>query len=150
MGRPRGLRRRSTAARLLWLWVRILPGAWMSVSVECCVLSGRGRCDGLITRPEQSYRLWCVAVCDLETSRMRRPWPALGRRATGNKNRWWRHQDNEWLTFKLLCSFIHSEMQHSSNFYCISNLKQLAREPASLRFAFYVIISWWFSTNGLF
>ena len=26
---PRGLRRRSTAARLLRLWVRIPPGAWM-------------------------------------------------------------------------------------------------------------------------
>ena len=34
---PRGLRRRSTAARLLGLWVRIPPGAWMSVvSVVCC------------------------------------------------------------------------------------------------------------------
>ena len=32
----------------------------------CCVLSGRGLCDGLITRPEKSYRLWCVVVCDLE------------------------------------------------------------------------------------
>jgi len=30
------------------------------------VLSGRGLCDGLITRPEESYRLWCVVVCDLE------------------------------------------------------------------------------------
>jgi len=30
------------------------------------VLSGRGLCDGLITRPEVSYRLWCVVVCDLE------------------------------------------------------------------------------------
>jgi len=25
-----------------------------------CVLSGRGLCFGLITRPEESYRLWCV------------------------------------------------------------------------------------------
>jgi len=32
-------------------------------------LSGRGLCDELITRPEESYRLWCVVVCDLETSR---------------------------------------------------------------------------------
>jgi len=40
-------------------------------------LSGRGLCDELITRPEESYRLWCVVVCDQETSRMRRPWPAL-------------------------------------------------------------------------
>jgi hypothetical protein len=45
----------------------------MSVCCECCVLLGRGLCDGLITRPEESYRLWCVVVCDLETSRMRRP-----------------------------------------------------------------------------
>ena len=28
--------------------------------------------------PEESYRLWCVSVCDLETWRTRRPWPALG------------------------------------------------------------------------
>jgi len=33
---------------------------------ECFVLSGRGLCDELITRPEESYRLWCVVVCDLE------------------------------------------------------------------------------------
>jgi hypothetical protein len=31
------------------------------------VLSGRGLCVGLITLPEESYRLWCVVVCDLET-----------------------------------------------------------------------------------
>jgi len=33
---------------------------------ECCVLSGRGLCDELIIRPEKSYRLWCVVVCDLQ------------------------------------------------------------------------------------
>ena len=82
---PRGLRRMSAAARLLRLWVRITLGAWTFVCCECCVLSGRGLCDGLVTRPEESYRLWCVAVCDLETSRMRRPWPALGRSATRKK-----------------------------------------------------------------
>ena len=70
---PRGLRRRSAAARLLRLWVRIPAGAWMFVCCECWVLSGRGLCDELITRPEESYRLLYVAVCDLETSRMRRP-----------------------------------------------------------------------------
>ena len=48
----------------------------MSVCCDCCVLSGRGLCDELITRPEESYRLWFVVVCDLQTSsRMRRPWP---------------------------------------------------------------------------
>ena len=35
--------------------------------VECCVLSGRGLCDGPITRPEESYRLWCVIMSYLET-----------------------------------------------------------------------------------
>ena len=32
------------------------------------MLSGRGLCDELITRPEESYRLWCVVACDLEAS----------------------------------------------------------------------------------
>jgi len=63
---PRGLRRRSAAARLLRSWFRIPPRAWMLVCCECCVLSGRGLCDELITGPEEFYRLWCVVVCDLE------------------------------------------------------------------------------------
>jgi len=37
-------------------------------------LSGRGLCDELTTRPEESYRLWCVVVCDLETSRIGAPY----------------------------------------------------------------------------
>ena len=65
---PRGLWRRSTAAHLLRSWVRIPPRAWMFVCSECCVLSGRGLCDGLIIRSEESYRLWRVIVCDQETS----------------------------------------------------------------------------------
>jgi hypothetical protein len=32
-------------------------------------LSVRGLYDGLITRPEESYRLWRVIVCDQETSK---------------------------------------------------------------------------------
>jgi hypothetical protein len=40
----------------------------IEVCCECCVLSGRGLCDGPITRAEESYRLWCVVECDLETS----------------------------------------------------------------------------------
>jgi len=49
------------------------------------VLSGRVFCDELTTRPEKSYRPWRVVVCDLETSRMRRPWPTLGRSGERNK-----------------------------------------------------------------
>jgi len=86
--RPRSLRRRSAAVRLLRLWVRITPGAWMFVCCDCCVLSGRGLCDELITRPEESYRLCCVVVCDLETSWMRRPWPTGGCRAKNKQTRY--------------------------------------------------------------
>jgi hypothetical protein len=78
---PHVLRRRSATARLLGLWFRIPPGSWMFVCCECCVLSGRGLCSELITRPEESYPLWCVVVCDLEISWIRRPWPTGGCRA---------------------------------------------------------------------
>jgi len=57
-----GWRRGSVAAHLLGLRDRIPLGAWVSVSCECCVLSGTSLCDGPITRPEDSYRVWCVWV----------------------------------------------------------------------------------------
>jgi hypothetical protein len=60
----------------LELWVRIPLAIWIFVSWDCCVMSGRGICDELVTRLEESYRLCCVVVCDLEASRMRRPWKA--------------------------------------------------------------------------
>jgi hypothetical protein len=56
----------------------------MFVCFGCCALSDRGLCDELITRPEKTCRLWCVVVCYLETSWMRRPWPTGGCR-TKNK-----------------------------------------------------------------
>ena len=62
------------AAHLLRSWVRIPPGAWIFFCCECLVLSGKSVCDELITRPEESYRLCCVVVCDLETSRMGAPY----------------------------------------------------------------------------
>ena len=71
---PRGLKRGSAAARLLRLRVRIPPGFWTSVSCECCVLSVRGLCDQPITRPEESYQVWCVSEYDHEAPTVRRPW----------------------------------------------------------------------------
>ena len=35
---------------------------FMFVCFKWGVLSGRGLCDEPITRPEESYRLWCVVV----------------------------------------------------------------------------------------
>ena len=65
---------RPVAAHLLRSWVQIPPGAWIFVCCEFRVLSCRGLCDELITRPEESYRLCCVVVCDLETSRICAPY----------------------------------------------------------------------------
>ena len=55
----------------------------MFVCCECCVLSGRGLCDGLITLPKESHGMWFVVVCDLEASGIRMPLPALDRGAPG-------------------------------------------------------------------
>jgi len=54
----RGLRRGSATAWLLGLRVWIPPVA--RLSLLCCVVSVKGLCEGLITRPEESYRMWCV------------------------------------------------------------------------------------------
>jgi hypothetical protein len=63
--------------RLLTCWDRGFDshrGHGLFVCCECHVLSGRGLCDELIARPEESYRLWCIVVCDLETSRICTPY----------------------------------------------------------------------------
>ena len=76
---PRVLRHRSVVARSCWdRGFESHRGHGCLSVVSVVVLSGTGLCDELITRPEESYRLWCVVVCDLETSWMRRPWPTGG------------------------------------------------------------------------
>jgi len=64
---PRGLRCGSAAARLLKLWARIPPGAWMSVCCEyclCCQVEVLRRADHSSREviPTES-----VVLCDLET-----------------------------------------------------------------------------------
>jgi len=49
----------STIAGSLRLRVRIPSKAWKSVCRECCTLFCRCLCVGLITLPEESYRVWC-------------------------------------------------------------------------------------------
>jgi hypothetical protein len=44
------------------------PTGGVDVCRDCCVLSGRGLCDELILRPEESYRLCCIVLRDLKTS----------------------------------------------------------------------------------
>jgi len=59
----RAVCRGTAAARLLELQLRISTGVWMFVCCERCVLSDRFLCVGLITHPDESYRVWCVWVC---------------------------------------------------------------------------------------
>jgi hypothetical protein len=87
---------------LLGLWIRIPPGAWMFVSDTCCVMSGRGICFWLITRPEQSYRIWCALWVWLRSRVRGGHKPESGRRVTRKERRclspWWPSQE----TFLLL------------------------------------------------
>ena len=87
---PRYLKRRSAAARLLRLRFRIPPGAWVCVCCKCRVFAVKILCDELISLPEEFCRLWCVVMCDLEASRMKRPWLALECSATKKNNNWYR------------------------------------------------------------
>ena len=69
---------RSAATRLLGLPVRIPPVARISVCCDCCVLSGRGLCDGLIPRPEESYRV-CIFVIGCDQVQKKPSTPAVSR-----------------------------------------------------------------------
>ena len=51
---------------------------WYYTVVNYATLLATSGMTLVITRPEESYRLWCVVVCDLEILWMRRPWPTGG------------------------------------------------------------------------
>jgi hypothetical protein len=57
-------------------------GCLSVVFVVCCEVEVLWRADH---SSRGSYRLCVGSLCDLETSRMRRPWPTLGRSATGKE-----------------------------------------------------------------
>jgi hypothetical protein len=73
-----------------------------------CVLSGRGFSDGLITRAEEFYRLWCVLVCDLETSKIRRLKLIKGCKCRIEKNK----------TSWNLANLIHNTLYSVEGWYC--------------------------------
>ena len=50
------------------------------------MLSGRGLCDELTTRPEESYLLWCVVVCDLENLKNEEAMTHVGSQRHSQKN----------------------------------------------------------------
>jgi len=98
--------------RLLAWWDCEFESHGGHMSLVSVMLSGRGLCNELINRPEEPYWLWCVVVCDLETSWMRRPWPKGGGGCFSNKKFFFiRYRENtktrtrkpdatiKWLTF---------------------------------------------------
>ena len=71
----RGLRRGCAASRLLGFRFRIQPGAWVSISCRCCVLSGRRLCWLLVQRSSTECG---VSECDRKALIMWRLWPTEG------------------------------------------------------------------------
>jgi hypothetical protein len=90
----------------------------MFVCCDCCVLSGGGLCDGLITPPEESYRLWRVVVCDQETSKTRRPLPATGL---------WKIQPHWVVTSGKQTTYCHLVSNFKVDHRCVHTLLQIAR-----------------------
>ena len=59
-------------ASIMW---RVWPTRGILRHGKKCVLSGRGLCVGLITRPGESYRM---SECNREASIIWRSWPTRG------------------------------------------------------------------------
>jgi len=106
------------------------------------VLSGRGLCDKLITHPQESYRLSCVVMCDQAISRMRRPWPALGRSATRREYIFTAHYLHKntlnytitrTYSFLILCSEFHVRARRT-NFLEVARVTELAGHSRSVAY----------------
>ena len=73
--RPRGLKRVSTADRLLGLRVRIPPGAWSSVFLSRILCVVRSSDRSLVQRSPTEC---CASECVCKASTVKRPWPTGG------------------------------------------------------------------------
>jgi hypothetical protein len=103
---PRGLRLGIAARSSAEILVSNPAGGWMSICCECFMLSSRDLCDELITHPEESYRLWCYVGCNLEPSRLRRPWPTLGHSTTGQNTLLWKTYHKLLVFQQFFCRFL--------------------------------------------
>jgi hypothetical protein len=72
---PHSLRRGSAAARWLILRNWTPRRKCTSVCCECCVLSARGLCVGVITRSGVLPSVVCLTECDCEAWIHGKPWP---------------------------------------------------------------------------
>ena len=120
-----GLRRRSAAARLLRLWVRIPPGAWMFVCCECCVLSGRGLwslqwADHLSRGVLPTVVRRCVWSRNLLKEEAMAHWGLLQKKKTVGKNA--AAIDISWLVIAYADRFILAWFQASAAAYMRSSL----------------------------
>jgi hypothetical protein len=68
----------------------------MSVSCECCLLSGRGLCDELVPRSKESYRVWCFLCVIVKPRRNEEAQADIGCLAIEKKN-----EDNTKILIKL-------------------------------------------------
>jgi hypothetical protein len=86
------------AAGLLGLRVRIPTEAWRTVCCECCVLSGRVLCVGLITRPGVLPSVVCLSVL-AEPSKVR-PLLGIGSSSTKKLSTFvaWKMTSDVWLS----------------------------------------------------
>jgi len=89
-------------------------------------LSGRGLYDELITRPEESYRLWRVVVCDLETSkRMLKPAKGLW---IQTQNGLWPREENK-ITYLLTYSMEQNPSLEINQFSASQEIPRILWNP---------------------
>jgi hypothetical protein len=87
--RPTGL---VCGRSLVGIVVRNPPRAWIFLSFECIVLSGRCLCDGSVSRPWESYR-GCVVCVSLSVIRcydnpLRLKWVGISQTKKKKKENW--------------------------------------------------------------
>ena len=100
----------------------------MPVSCECHVLSGRGLCVGLITRPEESYHVCCVQLSVITKPRDSGP---LGVVAPWGKNYGLTSSSPRCGPMAISCEqVINLRSRKSAELNLLSNCKPVKKDPA--------------------